>query len=70
MASRISLKPIRLERDTVEIRVLDGLLNLVEIQSIGKAVERVVVKISHQISGIAKVNLVQDGTQPSKDNWV
>lgn len=54
----------------MEIRILDGLVSLVQMQSIAEDSERVLIKLSHQIRGMSKVNLVQDGTQPGNDIWI
>ena len=54
----------------MEMRILDGLVSLVQMQSITEDIERVLIKISHQIRGMAKVNLVRDVTHPSNDNWM
>lgn len=43
----------------MEIRILNSLLSLVEMQSIAKGVQKVMVKISRQIRGMAKTNLVK-----------
>lgn len=52
----------------MEIRILDGLVSLVQMQSIAEGIERVLIKISQQIRGNAKANLVQGGTQPRNHN--
>lgn len=50
---------------TAEVKILNGLLCLIQVQSITKGIERVLAKISHQIRGMAEVNLVQDGSSPA-----
>lgn len=69
MASRSSLKSIRLERDNYRDKDSrrfgeSGSDAVHSEDSIG----RVLIKISHQIRGMAKVNVVQDGTQSGNNN--
>lgn len=55
---------------TAEVKILNGLLCLIQVQSITKGIERVLAKISHQIRGMAEVNFHSRWKQPSNDTWM